>query len=292
MKINLLFIKSFLIFVILLSSVAHGSFDIANSKGTIGDISNHFLPPTSVTIDIMNNDFLGGTDKYMTGATKLALLKTNEQGFLGTHASYETALNWRGLTPAESECVGGRALPYRVGRYADWLELRSSYSEMVGPYKIQGTLGLGSIRNRGLKLVHRGIHRGIGMTVSGTDYTNQPVGITKAATLSLGRVFGTLTDGLMITGGYGFDPVMRESYLQINYLRPISTHVIFSAEASLARQLASDIYTKINSYRYSASMALFIKNFYQPSVSYTSAFLNPDLHGQVYVEPLRFVIAL
>jgi hypothetical protein len=282
------------------SGTAHADgLDSANARGSIGDISNGFVSPDGVNLDVMNNDFLGGTDKYMTGAMKFGYLHTQESVFArspGDKGSFELTWNWRALTPTETESVGGRPLPYLEGRFADWMEIRGTYAETIatstGLWKMQFSLGLGEIGNKGMKTLHRDIHDGIGMSTSGLEYTNQPRGLTKSADFFVGKIFGDPINGMLLGTGYSFDPTMREIYLQATYLKTWTKDYAVSAEALMARQLKSDIYVGANAYRYEFGTSLRVGKYYQPGLRYVSDFLSPDSRGQFYAELLRFNVPL
>lgn len=271
----------------------------ANTRGSIGDVSNGFVSPDGINLDVMNNDFLGGTDKYMTGAMKLGFLHTQRSFFALSpedKSSFELTWNWRALTPTETESVGGRTLPYLEGRFADWMEIRGTYAETIttssGLWKLQFSLGLGEIGNKGMKTLHRDIHESIGMSTAGLEYTNQPLGLTKSSDAFVGKIFGDPINGALIGLGYSFDPTMREVYLQATYLKTWTKDYAISGEALVARQLKSDIYIGTDTYRFEFGTSIRVGTYYQPGLRYVSNFLAPDSRGQFYAELLRFNVPL
>jgi hypothetical protein len=65
-----------------------------------------------------------------------------------------------------------------------------------------------------------------------------------------------------------------------------------AGEASLHRQLGSEIYSQISPSRFDVTVGMLIGTSYQPSISFVSAFLTPDRTGQLYIEPLRWHFAI
>src|SRR5262249_9795584 len=140
---------------LLIAAVAVAGVDMAATRGTVGDIPNGFVAPTGLMIDLQNNDFLGGTDKYMTGEAKAGLLRHFEDDGRGCSSSYELTMNWRALEPTSSESVGGKKLPREIGRWADWAEGELAYARTYAlgnghALKAQLDLGAGNISDKGI----------------------------------------------------------------------------------------------------------------------------------------------
>lgn len=268
----------------------------ASTRGIVGDISNLYLSPNGFEINVMNNDFLGGTDKYFTGGMSFGWLHTLSPDLKDRVFSYEILANWDALTPAQSQTVGGKPLPRTLGRFADWMALRGSVAYSVpnsfGHLKVQLSLGVGHIGNKGMKGLHYSIHKQIGMQTSGLDYTNQPAGPTEDYDFYVGQIKAAGSGELMLGGGISSNKAMKDVYFRANYLRSISTNVAMSAETTWAYQLDSGIYDQISSMRYEVALGFRLYDYFQPSFKFVSSFMKEDPRGQFYAELLRFNIPM
>lgn len=275
---------------------ALAGFSSARTRGTLGDISNMYLSPDGLEVNIMNNDFLGGTDKYMTGAMSYGWLKTYEPDQEGRILSHEILFDWRALTPAESATVGGKRLIRRIGRYADWMSVHGSISYMmptsVGPIKVQASLAVGHIGNKGMKELHHAIHSGIGMQTSGLDYTDQPLGINEGYDFFAGRFLPNDYLDVMVGAGLALDKAMRETYVQLNGQKRLSENAVTSLEFTVSRQLGSSIYDGLRPYRMELAASVRLYEYFQPGLKYITSFVHDDPQGQLYAELLRFNVPL
>lgn len=296
MKFNSLFIQMGLFFFSFVSTPCLADFSSASTRGIMGGISNLYLSPDGFEVNIMNNDFLGGTDKYMTGGMSYGWLHSLRLGESHNILSYEILASWDALTPGTSESVGGRPLPRTLGRFADWMSGRGSlsytFAHGLGRSKVQLSLGLGHIGHKGMKNLHYAIHSGIGMQTSGLEYDNQPAGFTRDYDLYVGHIMGDKPNEWMIGGGVAYNKAMRDFYLRANYLRDLTQSYKLSLELSLVRQMDSQIYDGIAPMRYEAAVALRIHEYYQPGFKFVSSFLKEDPRGQFYAELLRFNIPM
>jgi len=296
MKFTRLFLEIAVFCFFLRPSLALADFSSASTRGTLGDISNLYLSPDGIEINIMNNDFLGGTDKYMTGGMSYGWLHSLPVGDGQDILSYELMASWDALTPGNSESVGGRPLPRTLGRFADWMSGRGSlsytFAHGLGQTKVQLSLGLGHIGNKGMKNLHYAIHSGIGMQTSGLEYDNQPTGLTRDYDFFVGHILGAKSNQWMIGGGLAYNKAMRDIYLRANYLRALTESYKVSFEFSVVRQMNSDIYDGISPMRYEVATGLRIHEYYQPGFKFVSSFLRDDPRGQFYAELLRFNVPI
>lgn len=282
------------IFVIGASSSALAEVEQAATRGSVGDIGNHYIAPPGITLDVMNNDFLGGTDKYMTGAMKAGLLRFFPDDGRGYSSSYEFMMNWRALTPAASGKVGSHKLKKVVGRFADWMESEMAYARTYSIFgrrlKGQLSLGIGHIGAKGMKQLHIAIHKAIGMQISGLEYDRQPEGRTVKYDGSIADVQKVLGDEVMVSLGSSHDRATVEAYLQLNVTHRFGENYHLGVEGRVIRQLGSDIYAGLDQVRAEASVAAKIHEYYQPSIKYVSPYVSDDQWGQFYAEILRFNI--
>jgi hypothetical protein len=287
------------VIIIFLVPIARADYQSACTKGVVGDINNSYLTSDGLTIDPMNNDFIGGTDKYMTGAMTLGLLKSTRplSGNSGsTKGSFELIGSWHAITPTTTSSVGGKALGGVSGRYADWMEVEGTYAETyensLGRWKGQFSLGAGHIGSKGMKYVHRGIHQAIGMSTTGTDYTDQPAGLTNSYDIFLAYIFGEWNHGALIGVGAESDKSMENMYIKFNYLIRFSADISASADVLVARQIRSEIYTAVLPYRFESGLAVSLWRYYQPGVRYVSTYLKSDPVGQIYADLIRISVPM
>lgn len=266
----------------------------AATRGSVGEIPNHMIAPNGATIDVMDNDFLGTTDKYMTGSMKAGwthnFAATEGKGYV---SSVELMATWRALTPTESGEVGGRPLGRLVGRFADWMEGELAYARtypVVSGHSLKGqlSLGAGHVGNKGMRRLHVKVHSLIGMQTGGLEYTDQPVGQTAKYDALVGDALHVGATEILVAVGNAKDLATTDSYLQGNLTTPLGRRVSLGLEARVIRQFGSQIYEGLSTWRREASFGLRVYDYYQPSFKYVSQYLNADDRGQFYAELLRF----
>lgn len=128
MKFLSLSLKRGLLLSLLLAPRAYAGLAAASARVTVGDISNLYLSPDGFELNVMNKDFLGGTDKYFMGGMSYGWLQSFGREGDAHVVSYELLTTWAALTPGTSETVGGRALPRSLGRFADWMSVLGTLS--------------------------------------------------------------------------------------------------------------------------------------------------------------------
>ncbi|MFK7826946.1 MAG: hypothetical protein AB8G05_22580 [Oligoflexales bacterium] len=154
----------------------------ANTRGIIGEHDPINLINDGFLFSPMTNDFIGQTDKLMTGSYRLSYLKS------WSDSSFMLTGYWRSLTPVYKKKFGQSDLKIPFGRFADWAEIQGSYLKKsksnipYGSLNYVFTLGLGHIGDKGLKQVHTYIHKATDNSLLNLDYHNQP----KGSTISVG----------------------------------------------------------------------------------------------------------
>jgi hypothetical protein len=279
--------------IALLPGVARADVTAAATRGSVGEIGNHLIQPDGLSVDVMDNDFLGDTDKYMTGSMKAGWLRTFPDDGRGYASSFELVGTWRALTPTQSGTVGGNPLGRMVGRFADWMETEGAYARTYdagGGHRVKGQMvvGGGSIGNKGMRRMHVAIHRAIGMQTSGLEYNNQPSGKTWKYDALVGDSVRVGATELLLSLGNARDAATHDSYLQGNVVTPLGRHVGLGIEGRLVRQWGSDIYAGLDTWRRELGFGLTVFRYYQPSFKYVSKYMPGDERGQFYAEILRF----
>lgn len=269
------------------------SLGTARVHGAIGETGHLFLVPRGVHARPLYNDIFGHTDKHLSGETQLGYVATTPD------LSWETTGSWRFLTPCFREDFSKDPLQNPVGRYADWLELQGAWSRVI-PWsgyslRLQGGLGYGDISDKGARSVHRMIHAKVGSTLEGLEYINQPkgAGISKNFELGLIQGWGLIPAWKMETLfnlGYSSNLMVEEIYLNFNGLLTKGRTWGIAAEANLVQHQSSRAYAgEIEGHRWEAALGFRYK-FWRPSLKFVSPFLKGDRVGQLYFDPLAFVI--
>ena len=270
----------------------------AMTRGSIGDISHHCITSDGFTIDVMNNDLFGGTDKYMTGAMKAGLQRFFPRNNRGFSSGFDIVVNWRALTPADKEKFSGRSLGMKIGRFADWMDTNGTYARSYSlsndySFKNQLSLGIGHVGNKGMREVQVMLHKLTNNPTEGLVYTGQRVGLVGSADYSMGLVKTASRLSVSVDIGAAHNAAMTEGYASANASMAVMPFLRVGTELRLIRQFRSDFYhDDIRTYRYESSAAICFFEYYQPSVKYVSPYLPGDNVGQFYGEILRFNIPI
>lgn len=260
---------------------------LANGPGAIGETGHLYLVGPGAFVRPFYNDVMGQTDKHLSGATQVAWMSS------WTHSSLELRAHWRFITPSFQEEFGGRILAAPVGRYADWMETQASYAHLLNvrqqTIKLQASMGYGHVGNKGAKQIHRSIHKWIGSSLNGLDYTQQPDGyfVNRGIQMSLlgqTKVFNLEGAQLYSVGQY-YNKFMRDIYLKLNHVSKVSEKLSVGVEGKISWQIDSKVYTSTQNLRqeYAAGLRW---AWYRPSIKYVSPYLRGDTIGQIYLDPL------
>ncbi len=274
----------------------YNGFEFANNQGSIGEISALFLKPSSLSLHPMTNDFMGNTDKLMTGSSNLGLHLFWEDGKGSLH-SVASNFYWRAITPSFRPKAGEPPFETPVGFYADWLDLQTAFASTtktwIGGFKYQIGVNYGNISDRGIKFAHRWIHARIGEPYSDLNYENQPIGVTKGGDFMIAYItppiaFWSIRINWQGAVGVDYSKVMYEHYLMGNMILTISKKLKLGFERKISTQISSEFYENIEPRRYESSFSIMFFNYFQPSMKYVSPYLKDDPQGQLYVDLVNF----
>ncbi len=276
-------------------SLASTVFKAANAPSAIGETGHLFLVEQGLLARPFYNDFYGETDKQLTGGMQLSYLS------LWSKSSLESRIHWLAITPSFKERHQSEYLKEPIGRYADWIELQETYSHLFNLggelLRLQISLGLGHIGNHGMKHLHRDIHKIIGSSLQGLDYTQQPKGLAGSMGLELGlidnvgEIFGWRKES-MFNLGFFHNKFMTELYLNQNHVFIIDPQQRLGIEMRMIRQAESMIYLDSErlAWRFEVG-AGYRYAWYRPSIKYVSPFLRGDQVGQTYLDLFAFYFA-
>ncbi len=268
----------------------------ANASGAIGETNSLGLTPEGYFVNPYYNDVSGGTDKLLTASAKLGRL------WLWSGSSFELILRWRFLTPAFQHAFAEGRDEDPPGNYADWMELSHTYARVLAfgerKVKVQGTLGLNHVGNKGAKKVHYWIHEQTRNQVEDLKYTDQPEGKFVNVGMQAAYVVDThpfASAAWQFAPGIGVDAskFMTEAYANLATVAAVRPHVWeLGVEVRAVIQQMSDVYDSIRPFRYEASFATLFRDRYKPTIKYVSAYLNGDPIGQTYFDFLNVQIPL
>lgn len=243
----------------------------------VGDSGSYYLNEPGITFHVHNNDYLGRTDKLMTGSSHLFLYGRSSNRRHGVELSLQRRLT----TPIVKTRHGEIPLDSPQGVYADQVETRLGYSYLNNNFKMEAAVSYehyGNLRGEKiLKFLHELAGSNIYINVYGekikNDYVSGAVG------------FGYLVGPSLLMVYFRESPVMRDVMARTN-IKFGKKDIQVSIQAEAARQTQSDFYRDdIEDWRYGYGLS-FKLYWYQMSVNYTSKYLSYDKFGQFYISPL------
>lgn len=272
---------------------AEFSLGTARVHGAIGETGHLFLVPNGMHARPLYNDIFGHTDKHLSGEAQLGYVATQPD------LSWETIGSWRFLTPCFREDFSKDPLPNPVGRYADWLELQGAWARVMNwsgyEVRLQGGLGYGDISDKGARSVHRMIHAKVGSTLEGLDYINQPAGAGISRNLEMGliqswKLLPSWKTETLFNLGYSNNLMTEELYLNVNALAAKTESWAWALEANVIQHVSSRAYgNDMRDHRWELAVGL-RRGFWRPTLKFVSPFLKGDAVGQIYFDPLAFVV--
>lgn len=276
----------------------YNGLEVAENQGTIGEISSAYLKPRSLSLHPMTNDFMGKTDKLMTGSSNLGL-HLLWPGAKDSVKSLAFNFYWRAITPSFRSKDGEPEFEKPVGIYADWIELQSAFADTrkvpLGGIKYQLALHYGNISDRGIKNAHRWIHEKINQPYSDITYEEQPIGVTRGGDAMLAFIttpvgFWGLKLNFQGAAGIDYSKIMYEYYYMFNTVFALGRNLKFGFERKMIYQISSEVYENIESKRFESTYSMILFNIYQPSVKFVSSYLKDDPVGQMYVDFVNITI--
>lgn len=225
-------------------------------------------------IQLMNNDYLGNTDKLMTGSFSLGYL-TNSWGIYYTH---------RLFTPAINPSYGENDYPQPLGINTDVMSLNLFKEIKLDLGAFDGGLGWDHLGENGAGSISRSIHNQIGsphlnhnQSLKKGDYLNYnlqySLNIIQDSGLKTGA--GTRSD-FLLTEDYWFAKyTLAWDFIKLS----LAQYAIWHKSSNLIRQTA---------YRKESTLGIGIGKYYRVYIHYVSPYIKGDHKGQVYLSPLNF----
>lgn len=263
--------------------------NVHSAPGTMGTL---YLTPPGGFMHLMNNDVAGDTDKLVTGTMQAGYTLNPEAA-----TTYELSLHWRAVTPIFKTNTKGRKLENPIGFFADWIEAIITQAKIIdttsiGKIRYQLSLGGSHIGNKGMKAVHRSLHKIVGTSLENLSYNNQPEGYHFSFDFQLGKILDLKIGGNyqenLFSIGYHDGTLIKELYSTYNGIFEISENTTLSFEFNFINHIDSNLYNDLNPNRHEAVLALNFFSIYSPSIKISSPLINGDKWGQSHISPLNF----
>lgn len=274
------------LFIIFLN-LAFANWKLPNPpESGIGDLGSFYLAEENdVVIHTMNNDFIGNTDKLMTGSMTLIsfipldILKypnghTNDRGM-------SFSVNRKLITPILRTKFNSPQLTSPKGIHADWLEIKTSYSQLVDRWKFELSLSLDDLGNFDGPEIQSKIHQIIGSDDETSKYGDLKRGAFGGGSIGAGYL---LDKNLLAMIYFQKNELMQDWEARASYVDHYD-EIIYGIQSNLVFQQYSDLYSEITQVRYGWGFSVKYL-WWQMNFGYISKYLKYDEHGQFYIDPL------
>lgn len=259
--------------ILLSPTVVKGQKPCARTNGTVGEISNMgFCKKGETTVHPQTNDYLGGTDKLMTGSAHVSHSFDND---------HEVTARWRAITPTG---------PCGAGVFADWLSLETSILKEQDNFLLGGGVSIGHIGNKGLKKFQHSLHKKLKCTYRWLTYSDQPEGYNTGVSFIGGYYKNTGPIALQFLLEGSSEPALTEygPAINLNYTLP---SVKVGVEMKYRKIVNSDFYktdyNKLRKLRFETAVGLQIGGW-KPAIKYLSPYLQNDGRRQINVDLINF----
>lgn len=246
----------------------------------LGDAGSLYLPTQGWTYHLNNNDWIGLTDKLMTGSTGLQLYLEPEDA---PDIGYEFTVYGRLLTPIVQTRFDQPRLQPPPGVYADDLEIRTAFSRLIDNFKFEMSLSADLYGHYNGDEIQRQVHTLIGSSTSQENYGQK---------FHSSYLSGAVGGGFFLAEDLLAMIYFRQAAVMTDIMARLSaTHSFGEFQVGAQYEYAYQIYS--NLYENSAiaptreSWAISFKwHWYQLTYSYISRYLLYDKFGQYYIDPL------
>lgn len=253
---------------------AYGQKPCARTNGTVGEISNMgFCKKGETTVHPQTNDYLGGTDKLMTGSAHVSHSIDND---------HEVSLRWRAITPTG---------PCGAGIFADWMSFETNILKEHNNFVLGGGVSFGHIGNKGLKKFQHSLHKKLKCTYRWLTYSDQPEGYNTGISVISGYHKKTGKISLQILMEGSSEPALTEYGPAVNLNYDLPNNIKMGAEFKYRKIVNSDFYktdyNKLRKVRFETAVGLRIGGW-KPAIKYLSPYLQNDGRRQINVDLINF----
>ncbi len=267
----------------------------ARTPGYIGVASTSSWRSTSIYASVQNNDFIGQTDKLVSGSNQISFLwALKPESFVVS--SIEASLYWLAITPSYRPRDGSQSFVTPVGFYADWLDFQVAIAQTrwfdFGGLKLNVAATVGDIADHGMEKVHTSLHELVGQPVSDIDYSGAKERKTQGGDIAVSYLLlpfdcNSWRVSAELSVGRSKNVFFDESYADFRLGMRTSEEYQLGVTTRFVRPLAVRVYDKVNPFRYESAITLRWGGW-MPSLRYVSAYLPADTHPQLYADLLSW----
>lgn len=273
-----------IIFVLFLNLAFGYDWTMPNTpESGIGDFGSFYLAkPQDFSFHVMNNDFIGNTDKLMTGSSTLFYYsglgeKNQKQGI-------SLSVNRKLITPIIKTRFKDPTLKKPEGVLADWLEVKASYSKIFdNNWKLETSVSMDDMGDFYGTSIQSKIHQIVGSTDDTKKYGKRKQGTFVGSSIGIGYLFDL---NYLIMVYFQKNEIMQNWISKIFYVNTYNK-IEYGVEANLVIQQHSDFYLDITPIRYGWGFSLKYQ-WWQMNFGYVSKYLKYDEYGQFYLDPIVF----
>lgn len=155
----------------------------------IGDMGSFYLAnPNTFSGHIMNNDFIGNTDKLLTGSSTISYY--SQFGNKNSNQGISLSVNRKLITPIIKTHFKNSSFKKPQGVLADWLEVKTAYSKIFNDlWKLELSLSMDDMRDFYGTSIQSKIHQIIGSTDDRRKYGKNRQGTFVGGSLGFGHIF-------------------------------------------------------------------------------------------------------
>lgn len=269
------------------SEHAYQQFKSANYGHYAGDMGSLYQVNNGFFYTLINNDWLGNTDKHMTSKSVLGL------SYTGNWYSLSLSSNWRVITPATKIRFNEPLLSDPVGIFAEWSETTLSQAITLGLLKFQVSYSYSDLDNHGMGRLQEQIHDLIDSNLYEAREGYEVRGNFESWGGELGLILPiSQMTSFYLAGGTNNSEMMEIDYLQANLLFLFSKNFTISMEYKRIKQKHSEFYDNslLKPYRNEAGLGIKINDYWRIAFRYVSSYLEGDHYRQIFFDPITINI--
>lgn len=247
----------------------------------IGDMGSFYLSnPDNFVFHIMNNDFIGNTDKLMTGSS--TLIYYSQLGDKNQNQGISLAINRKLITPIIKTHFKNTSFKKPQGVLADWLEVKSAYSKVFNDlWKFEMSISMDDMGDFYGTSIQSKIHQIVGSTDDSRKYGKERQGVFVGGSVGFGRIFDL---NYLLMAYFQKNEIMESWIARLSYVNTYEK-LEYGIDTNIAYQVGSHFYSNISNVRYGGGFSLKYR-WWQMNLGYVSKYLKYDEFGQFFIDPI------
>lgn len=265
---------------VFLPCLAYSDWNLPNMpENGMGDPGNFYLPKSSVDFGLLNDDYIGSTDKLMTGSSFFSVQWESSRN---KYVGYDFAINHRFLTPITKTRFKNGDIGKPLGWYGDELEPRFAVSRLWGSLKVEASLGLAMYADFGAVYMQNKIHKMVNSPIELYRFGPLPRASYLDGSLGGGTV---LSRNFLLMNYISLSPTMNMLTSRLNFKTDLFGSASIGAQAQVDYLLFSHFYQQVVPWHWGAGFS-FKWHWYQFTTNYSSIYVPYDRYGQFFLSPL------